>query len=369
MSSFCAPARLPITARPVPSELFSSWILRVASRNFISLRELLEATQSIYPEALAAQSLDHSIPLLFLRAISRFCRVPVRTIQKLDLRRRLPGVETALLLRFPRGDLFSPRLKDHRAGYAFCPLCIAIQDVVHVRWEWCFACVIRCGVHRIPLQVACPACGESDPLNFDSPGPEPNRNCWACGASLVDPTENCSYVRRYEPVVRAVEDAYRAALLGVAPHPSLVGRATDGAFRRFVDDMLQLLICFPQVDSDPNDKRDNRQVLRPRQIPFVMISELIANAAPGLDSREQQLRYRRSLAIWADLFDFFDETAASTLERSSRHWPSNLQRRFASALRIRARKRWPHDRFRSLTVCPGFKRSEVIVIRDLTAVE
>ena len=59
---------------------------------------------------------------------------------------------------------------------------------------------------------------------------------------------------------------------------------------------------------------------------------------------------------------------ASTMERASRHWPATLQRRFASALRIRTRKRWPYNRFRYFTVCPGFKRSEAMIVRDLTAV-
>ena len=131
--------------------------------------------------------------------------------------------------------------------------------------------------------------------------------------------------------------------------------------------MLQLLICYPQPDKDTQKQMDNQAALRPRQIPFVLISELIANAAPGSDNSEQQSRYRRSLKIWADLFTLFDETDASTLERASRHWPVTLQRRFASALRIRAQKRWPYNRFRNITVCPGFKRSEAIVVHDLNA--
>ena len=88
MSFACATAQLPIAPRPVHSELFSSWMLRVASGNCISLRELLEAVEPIYPEALAIRSLDLSIPPLLLRTLSRFCRVPVRTLQALDLRQR-----------------------------------------------------------------------------------------------------------------------------------------------------------------------------------------------------------------------------------------------------------------------------------------
>jgi len=109
MSFACAPAQLPIAPRPVPSELFSSWILRVASGNCISLRELLEAVESIYPEAHAIESLDLSLPPSFLRALSRFCRVPVRTLQALDLRQRVPHLEKALLLKvLRRRSIFFP---------------------------------------------------------------------------------------------------------------------------------------------------------------------------------------------------------------------------------------------------------------------
>jgi hypothetical protein len=78
---------------------------------------------------------DTSLPPLFLRVHWRFCRVSVRTIQTLDLRRKLPHLDTALLLRFPGGDPFSSRRKDQRVGYAFCPLCVANQDVIHVGWR------------------------------------------------------------------------------------------------------------------------------------------------------------------------------------------------------------------------------------------
>jgi hypothetical protein len=108
-----------------------------------------------------------------------------------------------------------------------------------------------------------------------------------------------------------------------------------------------------------------------RQCPFAIISELIANAAPGLDTWERQSRYRRSLKIWADLFTLptFSESDAVALERASRYWPVVLQKRFAAALLIRNRKRWPYDRILPMAVCPGFKYSEAFVIRDLTAIK
>jgi hypothetical protein len=365
MSTTFAPAQLPIAPRPLQSELFSSWMLRVASANCISLLELLEAFELNYPEIPGLQSLDLCLPPSFLQSIARFCRVPVGRLQALDLQRRVPHLQTALLLQFP-SDPRCPRRRHQRVGYAFCPMCIANQSVIHVHWEWCFACVVRCCIHRIPLQDACPDCGESDPLSFESLDLKPNHSCRACGGSLTDPPISCPSVRRYEPAIQAVEEAYRAALLGVSPHPSLVGKATDRAFRRFVDDMLQLLISFPQPTYLPQTKRDKKTTLPPRQSPFATIAELIANAAPSSDKRVQDFRYRQSIKTWTYLFSQISDSEEDTLDHASRHWPMALQRRFASALLRRTRRRWPYDRIRWMTACPGFKRSEAIVVRDLT---
>jgi hypothetical protein len=80
-----APAQLPLAPRPLPSELFSSWLLRVAGANCVSLDELLHGFHSSYPTAPCPESLDLGLQLSFLQAIARFCRVPIATIQALDL--------------------------------------------------------------------------------------------------------------------------------------------------------------------------------------------------------------------------------------------------------------------------------------------
>jgi hypothetical protein len=248
-------------------------------------------------------------------------------------------------------------------------VCVANQHVIHVHWEWCFASVVRCSIHRTALQVVCPVCGEGDPLNFESQGLMPNHNCRACGGSLTDQAANYPSLRKDERAIQAVEEAYRAALLGVSPHPSLVGKATDHAFRRFVDDMLQLLISFPQPSSVTQNKRDRGAAIPSRQSPLTLIADLISNAAPSSDKRVQSFRYRQSLKIWATLFSRISESEGFILECASRHWPMALQRRFASALHLRTRSRWPYDRFRWTTVCPRFNCRDAIVVRDLTAVK
>ena len=100
-----------------------------------------------------------------------------------------------------------------------------------------------------------------------------------------------------------------------------------------------------------------------------MIAELIANAAPSSDTRVQGFRYRQSLKAWDYLFSRISESEENTLDHASRRWPMALERRFASALLRRTRRRWPYYRIRWMSVYPGFKRSEAIIIRDLAAVK
>ena len=202
MNATSAPAQLPFAPRPIAAELFSSWLLRVAAANFISLQELLEAFESRFSGIAPVKSFDLALPLFFLQAISQFCRVPVAKLRALDVGQRLPQLQTALLLRFPGTEPFSSnppcsdRLQKQRLGYAFCPSCLADQREIHVPWEWSLACILRCGMHGTSLQTGCPTCGEWDPITFSAPGIEPNRACRSCGDDLSAPVRKLVLVAR-----------------------------------------------------------------------------------------------------------------------------------------------------------------------------
>jgi hypothetical protein len=183
----------------------------------------------------------------------------------------------------------SQRKKLQRLGYAFCPLCLAEQRVIHVLWEWCFDCVTRCAIHRTPLQTGCHNCGESDPLTFGPSQGKPNPACWSCGDDLSHCTSP-NNIWADEPTLRVVEDAYRAALLGVSSDLSLLGKVSHRAFRKFVDDMLQLLVSYadPKVishETPPGIARHQHRV----QL-FILIADLISNAAPSSDVRCRRFR-------------------------------------------------------------------------------
>src|SRR6516165_3822000 len=117
-----APKQLPFAPRPIPTEWFSSWLLRVAAANLVSLRELLAGWEARYGRMLTDAPIDYSLPQAAIVALSRFCRVAPDDMRALDLRQRVPYLNPALLLRFQNADRLCPRYSWHRVGYALCPL-------------------------------------------------------------------------------------------------------------------------------------------------------------------------------------------------------------------------------------------------------
>ena len=80
--------------------------------------------------------------------------------------------------------------------------------------------------------------------------------------------------------IQAVEEAYRAVLLGVAPDPALLGKATDRAFRLFVEDILQIAHAQPEpVLSVANAEEADVRSSRPRSAPSSLPSPL---KSPGM---------------------------------------------------------------------------------------
>lgn len=355
MIATVAPTQVPFAPRPIPDELFSSWLLRVAAANCVSLREFLDGFEAVYPDMPRLVSIDFNLPRPFLCSISRFCRVSVEGLQALDLAQRFPHLDRALLLEVTGKHWHSGRVGGLRVGYGFCPLCIAEQRTIYLPWSWCFVCLIRCNVHRTALRLGCPGCGESDPLNFAPSQSNAKRDCWSCGADLCQPTENLPGCRD-EEAIRVVEDAYRAALLGVRPDVSLLGKVTDRAFCRFVDDMLELLARCGGAELIAGERCDEGAATISRQQLFDMVKDLVCSASPGLTTASRRRSYHRSLKLWASLISGIPEHEGRSLETASLCWPPPLQRRFEAGLRHRKQKRWPYTPYQSGTRCPRFKR-------------
>ena len=216
---------------------------------------------------------------------------------------------------------------------------MASQRVIHVHWDWSVACLIRCTVHRTPLVDGCPACGEPDPLTFSGFDCTPIYVCRSCGGDLTASQNDAEHVQ-HKSDIHAVEKAYRAMLLGIAPDPALFGKATDRAFRQFVEDMLQLLTRRLNPYSP---QQTTGAVPFSRQDILQIITALIENAAPSGDRRIRCSRYSRGLILWAALLKVIPEGDGPAIEQSSLRWPVPLRRRLVSALYYRTKKRWPRS--------------------------
>ena len=339
MNMTFAPAQLPLAPRPLPDELLSSWLMRTAAANAVSFEELITALEMRDPQNfVSGMMLDYSVPEITLRALSRFTRVPYSRLSKLDLNVRVPQINVALLLRFPQKGLSSGRSRERawRLRYAFCPQCVSSQKTFHIRWDWCFAALPRCSVHRSPLQDSCPQCGEIEPLSFSPPTRLPSLVCRSCSKDLALHLKEHNCLRD-DDIITVVGTACRSSLLGLAWDPRQLDSAKNRAFRRFIEDMLEMLIA---VLSSPAEWSGGFLPL-PRQGLLEMVTGLVRNATQTIDPKRRNARYRRSLLLWSSLFQVLSERQGKELERCSRYWPCSLRRRFTTALEHRCRTRWP----------------------------
>ena len=348
-----APAQLPIAPRPISTELLSSWLLRVAAANQLPFSEFLDAFESQYGSVLTNVPIDYAVPNDGVMALSRFCRVAPRAIRMLDLSQRLPNLTAVMLLRFRSG--WCPPYARDRVRYSFCPSCLAEQKVVHVPWDWSLSCLSRCSVHRRPLLEVCPVCGESDPLAFTGPDSPSSLRCRSCDGGLVGTTHE---IDDGDGDLQMVEDAYRAALEGTPP--GLLKKATDRAFRLFVEGTYALLT------GSLNGCPTRETATFSRQDILEIIAGLILDVAPHTKGSARRRRGARSIRLWATLISVIPEYVGAMLEKTSVRWPAALRRRFLSALHYRTRKRWPYTPYRAAAQLGSpVKRAEIANVYGL----
>ena len=168
------------------------------------------------------------------------------------------------------------------------------------------------------------------------PTPLPRCGCTSCDGSLVG--------TQHEPDDRdvdlqAVEDAYRAALSGMAPE--LIKKATDRAFRLFVEEMFDVLAA------GLNGRSDRRPATFSRRDVLEIVASLILNAAPRGKKIARWPRRGSGTLLWATVVSLIPAYAGAVIEENSSRWPAELRRAFFSGLHARTRKRSPYTPYRS----------------------
>ncbi|HEY6764620.1 MAG TPA: TniQ family protein [Candidatus Sulfotelmatobacter sp.] len=367
MKTAHAPSELPFVPKPYNNELFSSWMLRIAHANCVSLQELVLGFQCRHQDLSIPDPLDWGFSPAYLKAMARFSRTPVSKLHLLDLRTRLQQAEHALLLSFRDISHQRERLRSRRVGYAFCPTCIAHQPRVYVRWEWAFPALLRCHTHKSLLIHGCAACGEDDPLPFGAIPSAAVVQCRSCGARLASTIRDSS-IWPIDDTHIIIQHAYRAALRGASPDDALLGDVTGAQFLHFVDDMFQLLAWYPSNELSPRSTDPRNLHFAFRKEILVNIGALVVNATVGSDAASRRVKVREGLKLWRRVLALLSHREASWIENAMECWPPALRRRLNAALDQHERVHSRFSPFRSRYFRPGLKYMNCLNFRDLSAV-
>lgn len=151
----------PAHPKPLPDELLSSWIVRVAEANAIKLQTL---SWMLFGNGRSPwnRDIDRNAPPWLIQALSEhtgtnywevFHTALVTYRTRLYPRRQAVGQLRWIL------PVRSYGMRRRSFGQQFCPQCLASDLQPYFRKQWRIAFFTYCPEHRVELYDACPACG------------------------------------------------------------------------------------------------------------------------------------------------------------------------------------------------------------------
>ncbi|MGH8075713.1 MAG: TniQ family protein [Lysobacter sp.] len=182
----------PAHPKPLPDELLSSWIVRIAHANGLKLQTFCDQVFG-KERQLWNRDIDRSSPAWLLTSLARHTGTPIDAVRRTTLdvyrgrlyrRRHSAGQLRWILL---VGVYHRTR---RRFGVQFCPQCLADDGEPYFRTQWRVAVLTFCPLHQLCLHDRCPACAapvayhrrELGRPNVTDPGPL--CLCHACGFDL-----------------------------------------------------------------------------------------------------------------------------------------------------------------------------------------
>ena len=183
----------PAHPKPLPDELLSSWIVRVAAANGIKLQTL---SWMLFGNGRSPwnRDIDRSAPGWLIKALSQYTGTNYWDVFHTTLttyRTRLyPRRRTAGQLRWIL-PIRSYGMQRKAFGLQFCPECLAGDSQPYFRRLWRVALVTYCPEHHVELHDACPACGVPVIIFRGDFGRElrdarPMHVCHSCGYDFRD---------------------------------------------------------------------------------------------------------------------------------------------------------------------------------------
>ncbi|WP_216891719.1 TniQ family protein [Pseudomonas putida] len=161
---------LPIHPNPLPDELFSSWMVRLAFANGFALHTFYSSLLG-FKEPIWNRDSDRHPPIALLNCLCTATGKPIDLIKALTL----SFYEGQVFESFPvNGDVpfLLPVGLYHRtrrrAGIQFCSQCLKLDPAPYYRRHWRLALSTVCSLHDCMLEQSCPSCGS--PIIFHRHG-------------------------------------------------------------------------------------------------------------------------------------------------------------------------------------------------------
>lgn len=191
----------PIRYKPLPDELLSSWLVRLARGHGLRVQTFCNL---IFGNQLQVwnRDIDRLGPDWIVDVLSERTGTPIEVARATTLRsyegRLYPVFRSSGALQWITTLQMFHRTRQG-FGMQYCPQCLLEDQIPYFRKEWRVAFVTTCSRHKCMLRDRCMACGagvafhRGDMGNLQGQHRESIADCFACGeglaSGLVDPIE------------------------------------------------------------------------------------------------------------------------------------------------------------------------------------
>lgn len=190
----------PVCVDPLPNEVLSSWLNRIALANGLAPRSFADVLG--LRRGMWSPRLELRLPRHVALSLSHQTGVSDKSISAMSM-----NGDASIPLLLP---LRENAARDRSNWIQYCPQCLANDDAPYFRRHWRLASRVSCFEHGSGLRDRCPAC-RSGIASFDQGELIPQQFCARCGFDLrTAKRKNISApARRLE---RSIQDIFRVEL-------------------------------------------------------------------------------------------------------------------------------------------------------------
>ncbi|MBB1518381.1 TniQ family protein [Aquipseudomonas guryensis] len=242
----------PIHPHPLPDELLSSWMIRIARGNGYKVQSFY-ASYFGRDRQIWNRDIDHHAPDWLIEALSERTTIRIERIRRMTLRAYEGTVFEEFQDRAVTRFVMSLSIyhRTHRAfGQQFCPICLNEDQQPYLRRCWRLALLTVCTKHQVVLQDRCGQCGKpvvphrvdmstrhSFPARIDM------RTCGFCRRRIAAQPE----VADGEDVLmqRSLEEVLESGYVSIGNNPNLYAHLYFNGLRAVMHGIRRLGVVTP----------------------------------------------------------------------------------------------------------------------------